>query len=124
MKKIIDFLENNDIEYRQETYGNPYYYNDGFRVPALVVWFDYELTEDTAALKEKERLFKQYMNRRKAYCIAYSDVCGIYIPYYTIMSVFDYHRHVEHEAQIRSDVEKFWQAEHTRREAERLTAII
>lgn len=124
MKKIIDFLEDNGIEYRRETYGNPYYYNDGFRVPALVVRFDYELTENAAALKEKERLFKQYMNRRKGYCIAYSGVCGVYIPYYTVISVFDYHRHAEHEARIKSDVEKFWKEEHARREAERLAAVM
>lgn len=124
MKNIIEFLENNGIEYRRETYGNPHYYNDGFRVPALVVKFDYELTEDAAALKEKERIFKQYMNRWKAYCIAYSGVCGVYIPHYTVMSVFDYHRHAEHEARISADVEKFWQEEHARREAERMTAAI
>lgn len=124
MKKIIEFLENNGIEYRRETYGNPYYYNDGFRVPALVVRFDYELAEDAEALREKEWLFNQYMNRRKAYCIAYSGVCGVYIPYYTVMGVFDYHRHAEHEARIKSDVENFWKEEHARREAERMAAVV
>lgn len=124
MKKIIEFLENNGIEYRRETYGNPYYYNDGFSVPALIVKFDYELPDDRKALKEKESLFKQYMRRKKAHCIAYSGVCGVYIPYYTVMSVFDYHRHAEHEARISADVEKFWQEEHARREAERLAAAM
>lgn len=54
----------------------------------------------------------------------YSGVCGIYIPHYTVMSVFDYHRHAEHEARIRADVEKFWQEEHARREAEKLAAAM
>lgn len=124
MKKIIGFLESNGIEYRRETYGNPYYYNDGFRVPALIVTFDYELTDDRAEMEKKEQLFRQYMKRRKAYCIPYSGVCGIYIPHYTIMSVFDYRRHAEHEARIRADVEKFWKEEHARREAEKLAAAI
>ncbi len=124
MKKIIEFLESNGIEYRRETYGNPYYYNDGFRVPALVVRFDYELTDSADAMKEKERIFRQYMNRRKAYCIAYSGVCGVYIPHYTVMSVFDYNRHAEHEARIRADVEKFWQEKHARRESEKMAAAI
>lgn len=124
MKKIIEFLEANGIEYRRETYGNPYYYNDGFRVPALVVTFDYELTDNRAEMEKKERLFKQYMGRRKAYCMPYSGVCGIYIPHYTVMSVFDYHRHTEHEARIKADSEKFWQEEHARREAKKLAAAM
>lgn len=124
MKKIIEFLENNGIEYRHETYGNPYYYNDGFRVPAIVVKFDYELTDDKKEMEKKEALFRQYMKRRKAYCLPYSGHCGICIPWYTVMSVFDYRRHTEHEARIHADVEKFWQAEHARREAARLAAAI
>ena len=124
MKKIIEFLESNGIEYRRETYGNPYYYDDGFRVPALVVTFDYELTADKKEMEQKESLFKQYIKRRKGFCIPYSGVCGIYIPHYTVMSVFDYHRHAEHEAQIKEDVEKFWKVEHARREAEKLAAVM
>ncbi|MCM1218798.1 MAG: hypothetical protein NC548_30305 [Lachnospiraceae bacterium] len=124
MKKIIQFLEQNGIEYRWENYGNPYYYNDGFSVPGLIVSFDYELTEDRAALEKKERLFSQYMKRRKAYCVAHSGRCGICIPWYTVMSFFDYRRYTEHEDRIKSDVEKFWQEEHARQMAEKLAAAI
>ena len=124
MKKIIEFLENTGIEYREVTCGNPYYYNDGFTVPAIMVNFDYELTEDRKALEEKERLFKQYMKRRKTHCIAYSGICGIYIPWYTVMGVFDHKRLEEHEARIHADTEKFWQEEHARREAEKLAAVM
>lgn len=124
MKKIIEFLEASGIEYRREEYGNPYYYNDGFRVPALIVKFDYELTDDRRTLEEKERRFVQYMNRKKGYCLPYSGRCGICIPWYTIMSVFDYRRYCEHEKRIRADVEKFWQEEHARRKADCLAAAI
>ena len=124
MKKIIDFLEQSGIEYSREMYGNPYYYNDGFTVPALIVTFDYELTDNRKEMERKESLFKQYMNRQKAHCLPYSGVCGIYIPHYAVMSVFDYRRHAEHEARIRADVEKFWQEEHARREVEKLAAVI
>lgn len=124
MKKIIDFLEQSGIEYSREMYGNPYYYNDGFSVPALIVKFDYELTEDRRTLQEKERRFIQYMDRKRAYCLPFSGRCGVCIPWYTVMGVFDCKRYQEHQARIRADSEKFWQEEHRRREAEKLAAAI
>lgn len=124
MEKIIEFLEKNGIEYRRIMCGNPYYYNDGFRVPAIFVSFDYELTEDRQELKRKEVMFKRYMNRRKGYCIPSSGVSGIYIPHYTVMSVADYHKQEEHVARIEADREKFCQEEHARREAEKLKAAM
>lgn len=124
MKKIIDFLEENAIEYKRVNYGNPYYYNDGFTVPAVQVYFDYELSTDPDELHRKERLFLQYMSRRKAHCIAYQGKNGIYIPWYSVMNVLDCRRWREHENRIKADVEKFWIEEHARREAERLAAAM
>lgn len=37
MKKIIEFLEANGIEYRRETYGNPYYYNDDLSIDREII---------------------------------------------------------------------------------------
>lgn len=127
MNRIIELLEAAGVEYRREAYGNPYYYNDGFQVPALVVRFDYDLTasgEEYRALEGKERDFVQYIKRRKGYCVAYSGRCGIRCPWYAVMSVFDHMRQHEHEARICADVEKFWQEEHARREAAKLGAVI
>lgn len=117
MKKIIAFLEENNIDYESVTYGNPYYYNDGFQVPAITVKFDYELAESIPELKKKEKLFQQFMKRKKTHCIGYSGRCGICIPWYSIFSVFDFRRQQEHESRIHADVEKFWKEEHARREA-------
>lgn len=124
MKRIIDFLEENAIEYRRVNYGNPYYYNDGFTVPAVLVSFDYELSENPDELHRKERLFLQYMSRRKTHCIAYQGKKGICIPWYSVIGVFDCKRLQEHESRIMADVEKFWIEEHARREAEKLAAVM
>ncbi len=50
MKKIIEFLKKNGIEYRTVSLGNPYYYNDGFTVQGITVRFDYELAKDMQEL--------------------------------------------------------------------------
>lgn len=124
MKKIIDFLEENAIEYRRVNYGNPYYYNDGFTIPAVQISFDYELSDDPDELHRKERLFLQYISRRKTHCIAYQGKSGVCIPWYSVMGVSDYKRQQEHENRIKADVEKFWIEEHARREAEKLAAAM
>ena len=46
MKKIIEFLKENSIEYKIVSLGNPYYYNDGFTIQGITVRFDYELAKD------------------------------------------------------------------------------
>ena len=77
MKNIIEFLKKNGIEYQEVTYGNPYYYNDEFSVPAIRVTFDYELADDYKELKRKEHIFLQSMKQQ------------------------------EHEERIQKDIEKF-----------------
>lgn len=37
MKKIIEFLKENGIEYKIVSLGNPYYYNDGFTVQGITI---------------------------------------------------------------------------------------
>lgn len=54
MKKIIEFLEKNGIEYKLVTCGNPYYYNDGFTVPAISIRFDYE-SIDCSCIPEMQK---------------------------------------------------------------------
>lgn len=107
MKNIIEFLKKNGIEYQEVTYGNPYYYNDEFSVPAIRVTFDYELADDYKELKRKEHIFLQSMNRRKNYCIGYFGKCGLCIPWYSIFNVFDFKKQQEHEERIQKDIEKF-----------------
>lgn len=74
------------------------------------------MVESIPKLQEKEKLFTQFMKRKKKHCIGYSGKCGIYIPWYTIFSVSDFKRLQEHESRIHADVEKFWKEEHARRE--------
>lgn len=124
MQKIIDFLEENAIDYRQVNYGNSDYYNDGFIVPAVMVSFNYEMTNDLDGLQKKKRIFLQYMSRRKNHCIAYMGKSGIYIPWYSVMGLLDYRRLLEHESRIHTDVEKFWIKEHAKQEAERIAATM
>lgn len=114
MKKIIDFLKQNGIDYELVNYGNPHYYNDGFTVQGLTIKFDYELAESIPELQKKEKLFTQFMKRRKKHCIGYSGKCGIYIPWYAVFDVSDFKRLQEHESRIQADVEKFWKEEHAR----------
>lgn len=123
MKKIIDFLKQNGIEYKLVSCGDPYYYNDGFTVQGITIKFDYELAESIPELQEKERLFIKHMKRKKAYCIGYSGKCGIYIPWYTVFGTLDFKRLQEHESRIQADIEKFWKEEHARRELSGLRAV-
>lgn len=42
MKKIIEFLEENGIEYSANKYGNPNYFNDGFAVDGIQIAFYFD----------------------------------------------------------------------------------
>jgi hypothetical protein len=123
MKKIIEFLKENGIEYRTVSLGNPYYYNDGFTVQGITVRFDYELAKDMQELHKKEDTFLKSMKRKKKHCIGYSGRCGIYIPWYTVLATSDFEKLKEHEARIDADVEKFWKEEHERRECQKSAAM-
>lgn len=122
MKRIIEYLEKNGIEYKPVTCGNPYYYNDGFTVPAISIRFDYESIDCSCIpeMQKKERAFLKSIERRKNHCIGSSGKSGIYIPWYMVLSTDDFKRLEEHEARIHADVEKFWKEEHERREREKL----
>ena len=100
MKKIIEFLKENGIEYRTVSLGNPYYYNDGFTVQGITVRFDYELAKDMQEFQKKEEAFLKSMKRRKKHCIGYSGRCGIYIPWYTVLATSDFEKLKEHEARL------------------------
>lgn len=102
MKKLVEFLKKNNIEYEYVNYGNPYYYNDGFRVQAISITFDYDLTDDI-----KEKSFLNYMKRKRKCCIGYTGRCGLCIQWYSVFDVSDFKRHQEHENRIKSDTENF-----------------
>ena len=126
MKKIIEYLVKNGIEYNLVTCGDPYYYNDGFTVPAIRIRFDYESIDCICIpeMQRKQDAFTKSMRRRKNYCIGFSGKCGICIPWYTIFKTEDFKRYQEHEARIHADQEKFWKEEHERCEREKLQAIM
>lgn len=124
MKKIIEFLEENNIEYRRVSYGDPHYYNDGFTVPAIMAYFDFDLADDYKELERKRAQFLKFMSRKKAYTIGYQGKSGIFCPWYSVFTVFDFVRQQEHENRIQADVEAFWKEEHARREAARLAAVM
>lgn len=110
MKNIQKWLRENGLEYDQTTYGNPYYFNDGFRVPALTIGFYYDNKGNNW---QKQADLKKYMKRKKAYiCKASRFGAGIY---YTIMTVFDERRLIEHENKVQTAVSAYWKAEHARR---------
>ena len=115
MKNIIEFLEKNNIEYEFVTYGNPYYYNDGFTVQAVSVKFVYDLADNIKEMELKEDRFLKSMNRRKSCCIGYDGRYGICSHWYAVFNVDDFKRLEEHEKRIHADVEKFWKEEHARR---------
>lgn len=126
MKKIIQYLEKNGIEYKPVTCGDRYYYNDGFTVPVIRIRFDYESIDCSSIpeMRRKQDAFIKSMRRRKNYCIGFSGKCGICIPWYTIFKTEDFRRYQEHEARIHADQEKFWKEEHERCEREKLQAIM
>lgn len=64
MKKIVEFLKKNGIEYSINKYGNPRYFNDDFSVDGIQVAFYFDEIGNTP---EKEKLLLNFMKRKKIY---------------------------------------------------------
>lgn len=111
---MINYLEKNNIEYEFVSYGNPFYYNDGFTVQAVRVNFNYGLADNIKEMEQKEDKFLKSMMRRKSCCIGCSGKCGICSQWYAVFNVDDLRKYEEHEDRIHADVEKFWKEEHAR----------
>ncbi len=110
MKKIIEFLRENNIEYKAVKYGNPLYFNDGFSVDGLQIAFDFYFDEEVS---RKMHDLEKFMKNKRAYDMtSYSYGAGYA---YRIMTVFDARRLADHEKAIKEASENFWQAEHARR---------
>lgn len=73
MKNLVEFLEKNHIEYEYVNYGNPYYYNDGFRVQAISITFDYDLADDIKELEKKKKML--YRIYRKVWLMYTMVLC-------------------------------------------------
>ena len=110
MKKIIEFLEENNIEYRAERFGNPDYFGDGFSVSGLVVSFDFFIDDDAPG---KMARFERFMKLKRSYVLKGFQYGAGYT--YRIFKAFDARRLEEHEKAVSEAVEAFWQAEHARR---------
>ncbi len=117
MKKIIVWLEENEIEYSVNKYGNPYYFNDGFSVEGIQVSFYFD---GIGNVLEKKRTLLDYIRRKKAYTCWESRFGAGYT--YKIVKTSDAIRLECHEKSIADAVEKFWQEEHMRRMAKEKTA--
>ena len=110
MKKIIDFLSKNGMNFTEVKYGNPYYFNDGFSVDGVKITFDYYL--DPEASRKMAHLEK-FMKSRRAYNVVFTPYGSGYSC--RIMTVFDAARLEKHQNAITEATEKFWQNEHMRR---------
>lgn len=117
MKKIIAWLEENEMEYSMNKYGNPYYFNDGFSIEGIQVAFYFD---GIGNVPEKKKLLLDFMNRKKSYICKESRFGAGYT--YRIMTVFDAERLERHEKAVQDAVKKFWQEEHARRTTKELTA--
>lgn len=124
MKNLVEFLDKNHIEYEYVNYGNPYYYNDRFRVQAIRLTFDYDLADDIKELEKKEKAFLNYVKRKRKCCIGYTGRCGLCIQWYSVFDVSDFKRYQKHEDRIKSDTEKFWMEEHAKRIAEAMKQAV
>lgn len=110
MKKIIEFLEKNGIEYSVNKYGNPYYFDDDFSVGGIQIAFYFD---GIGNAPEKKNLLLDFMKRKKAYVCQERRFGAGYT--YRIMSVFDTARLEKHEKAVADAVEKFWEKEHEKR---------
>lgn len=110
MKKIIEWLEENQITYSQGKYGNPYYFNDNFSVYGINVTFYFD---GIGNAPEKKRLLIDYMKRKKSY-VCQESLFGAGCTY-IIMTIFDSARLEKHQKTISDAVEKFWEYEHNKR---------
>lgn len=117
MKPIEKWLIENDIQFRSEKWGNPYYFNDGFYVSGLIVTFDFYLDPNA---RRKMTTFERYMRRKHSY--AYKCYKYGYGYWFRVLTVFDDVRLEDHEKRVHDATAAFWQAEHTRRQAAQTTA--
>lgn len=117
MKKIVEFLEKNEIEYKINKYGNPYYFNDGFFVDGIQIQFYFD---EIGNALEKKKLLLDFIKRKKAYICREARFGAGYT--YRIMTVFDAARLDQHEKAVKDAMEKFWEEEHKRRMEEVKTA--
>lgn len=117
MKKIIAWLDENNIEYKVNKYGNPYYFNDGFSVDGIQIAFYFD---GIGNAPEKEKMLLNYMKWKKSYSCQCSRFGAGYS--YRIMGVFDAARLEKHEKKVADAVEKFWKEEHERRMQEKKRA--
>lgn len=117
MKKIIEFLEKNGIEYNVNKYGNPHYFNDGFSVDGIQITFHFD---GIGNAPENKKLLLDFMKRKKAYICRESRFGAGHT--YRIMTVFDEARLERHEKSVTDATEKFWEEEHKRRTEESKTA--
>lgn len=110
MKKIIAWLEENEIEYSVHKYGNSYYFNDGFSVDGIQIAFYFDGIGNSS---EKKKMLLDYMSHKKTYiCQEFRFGFGYT---YRIMTIFDVARLEQHEKAITDASEKFWKEEHIRR---------
>lgn len=117
MKKIITWLEESEIEYSVNKYGNPYYFNDGFSVDGIQVSFYFD---GIGNAWEKEKLLLDFMKRKKSYVCEGSRFGAGYT--YRIMTVFDAARLEQHEKAVMDATEKYWEEEHEKRMRKEKTA--
>lgn len=110
LQAVTTFLMEQGIEFKVTNYGNPYYFQDGFCVPGIIVNFDFDhvFGNEFNCLLEKQNLFSRFIKKQKDLVIGFSGKCGIYEPYYCIFSRPDYEALMEHQNRIRTESEKFW----------------
>lgn len=110
MKKIMEWLAAEGLEYDEKKFGNPYYFNDGFYVEGISVPFFFD---NIGNAWEKQQALERYMKRKRSY-VCRRERFGAGVTY-RIMTVFDAARLEKHENAVASATEAFWQAEHARR---------
>lgn len=116
MKKIVEWLEENEIEYNVHKYGNSYYFDGGFSVNGIQIAFYFDNVGNTT---EKEKLLLNFMKRKKNICLRKNRFGSGYT--YRIMTAFDAIQLDQHEKAVNEATEKFWKEEHERRMQEEQT---
>jgi len=112
MKKIIRWLEENEIEYSVSKYGNANYFKDNFSVEGIQIAFYFD---GIGNIWDKQKALTDYMCRKKSYACTKSAFGAGYT--YRIMKAFDSWKLAEHEARIEEAAERYWKEEHAQKMA-------
>lgn len=109
MKKLQNFLEENEISYETNVWGDDYF-EESFIIKGLLVSFDGHLDQDAY---NKLYKFRNYMARRKS--LDYQPIQSGTVKSFRVLTAVDSSSLKEHDEKRKEAIEAFWKNRHLKK---------